>query len=76
MTASAIIIGAVLVSNASLSWPLQSWNCGTNRQTKSKVLAGNDVNQVNQSVFSGRAMNALSSSEYADKVHRLRGGST
>src|ERR1041385_94232 len=60
MIASAIIIGAVLVSNAGLSLPLPSWNCGKNRHAINAVLAGSDVNQANQSVLRGRAMIATS----------------
>jgi hypothetical protein len=62
-TASAIIIGAVLVSNAVFSCPLQSRNCGKNRQTVSAVLEGNEVNQANQSVRSGRAMHRPSAAD-------------
>jgi len=61
--ASAIIIGAVLVSNAVFSWPLQSRNCGKNRQTVSAVLEGKEVNQANQSVRSGRAIHAASAAD-------------
>jgi hypothetical protein len=63
MTASAIIIGAVLVSNAVFSCPLQSRNCGKNRQTVSAVLEGKEVNQANQSVRSGRAMHPASAAD-------------